>query len=158
RGASPDESLPMPDRSPQPPLESANFRVFHTDRELAERIARGAEIARETQIRRWTGTSPGSNWSPRCEIHVYPSAEVFSKETGQAPESPGFSSMSLSEGRVVGRRINLRADEPRLILAILPHEVTHVVLADLFANQKIPRWADEGMAVLAEPHSARAQR
>jgi hypothetical protein len=66
--------------------------------------------------------------------------------------------MSLSEGRVVGRRINLRADEPRVVLAILPHEVTHVVLADLFPNQKIPRWADEGMAVLAEPHSARAQR
>jgi hypothetical protein len=29
--------------------------------------------------------------------------------------------------------------------------VTHVVLADVFNEQQIPRWADEGMAVLAEP-------
>ncbi|HEU5116398.1 MAG TPA: hypothetical protein VFT74_06925, partial [Isosphaeraceae bacterium] len=33
----------------------------------------------------------------------------------------------------------------------LPHEVTHIVLAELFAEKQIPRWADEGMAVLAEP-------
>ncbi len=37
--------------------------------------------------------------------------------------------------------------------AILPHEVTHVVLADLFTTQQIPRWADEGIAVLAEPNA-----
>jgi hypothetical protein len=35
----------------------------------------------------------------------------------------------------------------------LPHEVTHVVLADLFTVQQIPRWADEGIAVLAEPNA-----
>jgi hypothetical protein len=139
-------------------VESANFRVFHSDRGLAERVARAAEIAREMQVRRWTGASPNTNWSPRCEIHVYASADVFSRETGQTPESPGFSTMSLSEGRVVARRINLRADEPKMVHAILPHEVTHVVLADLFPNQKIPRWADEGMAVLAEPLSAQSLR
>ncbi len=43
-------------------------------------------------------------------------------------------------------------------MAILPHEVTHVVLADLFPSQQIPRWADEGMAVLAEPHSEQRLR
>ena len=48
-------------------------------------------------------------------------------------------------------RTNLRADHPQVLTAILPHEVTHVVLADLFTTQQIPRWADEGMAVLAEP-------
>jgi hypothetical protein len=37
------------------------------------------------------------------------------------------------------------------VTAVLPHEVTHVVLADLFTAQQIPRWADEGLAVLAEP-------
>ena len=34
---------------------------------------------------------------------------------------------------------------------MLPHEVTHVILADLFPTQQIPRWADEGIAVLSEP-------
>jgi hypothetical protein len=33
----------------------------------------------------------------------------------------------------------------------LPHEITHVVLADRFNTKPMPRWADEGMAVLTEP-------
>jgi hypothetical protein len=64
----------------------------------------------------------------------------------------------MNGGRIVARRINLRADHPNLIRAILPHEITHVVLADLFATQQIPRWADEGMAVLAEPTSEQELR
>jgi hypothetical protein len=52
----------------------------------------------------------------------------------------------------------LRADQPRLVEAVLPHEVTHVVVADLFAAQQIPRWADEGIAVLAEPESEQKLR
>jgi hypothetical protein len=59
--------------------------------------------------------------------------------------------MGVNGNRIVARRVNLRADHPQLLAAILPHEVTHVVLADLFTQQQIPRWADEGMAVLAEP-------
>ena len=66
--------------------------------------------------------------------------------------------MGLDGGRVVARRINLRADHPTLIDAVLPHEVAHVYFADLFPTRQIPRWADEGMAVLAEPESARADR
>jgi hypothetical protein len=45
-----------------------------------------------------------------------------------------------------------------LLPAILPHEVTHVVLADLFTDMQVPRWADEGMAVLAEPGQEQALR
>src|SRR5262249_35474181 len=52
---------------------------------------------------------------------------------------------------MLSRRMNLRADNPQMLTTILPHEVTHIVLADLFIAQQIPRWADEGMAVLAEP-------
>ena len=61
--------------------------------------------------------------------------------------------MESNGNRVVARRMNLRADHPQLLTAILPHEVTHVVLADLFTAQQIPRWADEGIAVLAEPNA-----
>src|SRR5204862_2609529 len=34
---------------------------------------------------------------------------------------------------------------------VLPHEATHVVLAGMFGPFDLPRWADEGIAVLAEP-------
>jgi hypothetical protein len=38
----------------------------------------------------------------------------------------------------------------------LAHELTHVVLADRFAGRQPPRWADEGIALLAD--SAEKQR
>ena len=66
--------------------------------------------------------------------------------------------MGVNGNRIVSRRVNLRADHPQLLAAILPHEVTHVVLADLFTQQQIPRWADEGMAVLAEPLAEQVNR
>jgi hypothetical protein len=34
--------------------------------------------------------------------------------------------------------------------AALPHELTHVVLRDRFTSAPSPRWADEGMATLAD--------
>ena len=71
--------------------------------------------------------------------------------TEQPEDSPGFSTIESNGNRVITRRMNLRADHPQVLAAILPHEVTHVVLADLFTTQQIPRWADEGIAVLSEP-------
>ena len=105
-------------------------------------------------MKRWSGGSaPAETWSPKCDIYVYPTSQIFSAMTGQPEESPGFSTMGLNAGRIIARRVNLRADHATLVKAILPHEVTHVVLADFFAQQQIPRWADEGMAVLSEPRS-----
>jgi hypothetical protein len=130
-----------------------NFRILHADAAVAERVAQVAETARDEQTRRWAGSSPPGPWSPRCDIYIYPSAALFSQMTGQPEDSPGFSTMGLNSGRIVARRLNLRADHPNMVAAVLPHEVTHVVLADLFTTQQIPRWADEGIAVLSEPAS-----
>ena len=106
--------------------------------------------------RYWAGAEPDVEpGTPRCDIYLYPDARIFAQVTGQPADSPGFSTMGLSSGRVVARRINLRADHAGLVEAVVPHEVAHVVLADLFPTQQIPRWADEGMAVLAEPLDAR---
>ena len=44
------------------------------------------------------------------------------------------------------------------MISALPHELTHVVLADRFATRQIPRWADEGMAILSEPAAKQAIR
>ena len=41
---------------------------------------------------------------------------------------------------------------------LLAHELTHVVLAEKFATKQIPRWADEGMAILSEPVARQAIR
>ena len=52
--------------------ETTNFRILHTDAELAERVALEAESAREEQVKRWMGPSPRGPWSPRCDIYLYP--------------------------------------------------------------------------------------
>ncbi len=138
--------------------ETANFTIHHTDPVLAEQAAKTAETIRAQQAKRWGSTATRGTWTPRCEIFLFPTSGEFARMTGQPETSPGFSTMEIKAGRISARRVNLRADHPQLIAAILPHEVTHVVLADLFTQQQIPRWADEGMAVLAEPLNEQISR
>lgn len=171
RGSSPDEPAQNPPPVPVAPatpgptgpatqvpwakqtVASPNFIVRHVESQkaIAEQVARAAEAARDAQAKRWGPTVVPGSWDPRCEIVLFPTAADLTRETQQPPDSPGFSTMGMNEGRIVLRRIHLRGDHPNLVKAILPHEVTHVVLADIFPRQQVPRWADEGMAVLAEP-------
>lgn len=138
--------------------ETTNFRIFHADPQLAERLADEAEKARDRIFEKWTGAVAKANWSPRCDIYVYPTRTIFAQKTGQPETTAGFSTMGLNGGRVVARRVNLHADADRVVEAVLPHEVTHIVLADLFPRVQIPRWADEGLAVLSEPDADQQDR
>jgi hypothetical protein len=139
-------------------LETANFRIFHCDARLAESVGETAEAVRADQAKRWGSPALEQPWNPRCEVLLYPTGKEFAQGTGQPDSAPGFSTMFTNGNRVKGRRTSLRADHPQLLKAILPHEVTHVVLADLFTVQQIPRWADEGIAVLAEPAAEQSLR
>ncbi len=140
-------------------LESKNFRIHYQNAALAERVARAAELARGEQGRRWRGANrPDLTWESRCDLYLYPDAASYAEATGQSAETAGFSTTGTSAGRIVMRRISLRADHPRLLTAVLPHEVTHLVLADLFNEVAIPQWADEGMAALAEPADIQRER
>ena len=138
--------------------ESTNFRVFHANPDLAEQVVQVAESVRRDQTKRWSGSLPPTPWQPRCEIYLYPSAAQYAQMTGQPADSPGFSTMGMNEGQIISRRVNLRTDHEGLLAAVLPHEVTHVILADFFTEQQIPRWADEGMAVLTEPVGEQKRR
>jgi hypothetical protein len=139
-------------------LDTANFRIYHADPTLAGKVARAAESARLQQSKRWGSPASRATWSPLCEIYLYPSAKQYSQMTGQPEDSPGFSTMGMNAGQIISRRVNLRTDHPGLVQAVLPHEITHVILADFFTQQQIPRWADEGLAVLAEPADEQQRR
>jgi hypothetical protein len=131
--------------------ETANFRVFHNQsREVAERVAQVAERTRAAMQRKWFGEAAG-DWSPRCDLYVYATAQDYSQATGVPASSPGHSTIRTDGGRVIGRRMDLHADDPNMIPAVLPHETTHVVIAGRFGEAPVPRWADEGLAVLTEP-------
>ncbi len=133
--------------------ETRNFRIFHADSRLADKAAESAESVRAAQAKRWGTSALQRAWSPRCEVYLYPDGKAFAAATGQPESSPGFSTMESNGQQITTRKVILRADHPQILAAILPHEVTHVVVADLFTAQQIPRWADEGIAVLAEPET-----
>jgi hypothetical protein len=131
--------------------ETANFRIFHNQpREVAERVAQVAERTRSAMQRKWFGEG-GEDWNPRCDLYLHASAQDYSQVTGVPGNSPGHSTIRSDGGRVISRRMDLRCDEPNMIPAVLPHETTHVVIAGRFGEAPVPRWADEGLAVLTEP-------
>jgi hypothetical protein len=151
------------DSAPSSPIawqihESANFRIYHCDPNLAPRAAEVAESVRSAQAKRWGSPAVRGPWMPRCNLYLYPTPRSYAQATGQPEISPGISTMTNDGTRVLSRRMNLRADNPQLLTTILPHEVTHIVLADLFVAHQIPRWADEGIAVLAEPRAEQHNR
>jgi tetratricopeptide (TPR) repeat protein len=131
--------------------ETANFRILHNQsRETAEEVARVAERTRADMQKKWLG-DVGDHWKPICEIRLYATAQEYSKATRESESSPGHSTILCDGARVSSRRIHLHCDDPNMLSAVLPHETTHVVLADQFSDKPLPRWADEGMAVLSEP-------
>lgn len=130
-------------------VETPSFRVRHSgNRELADAVAKAAEAQRKTIFDRWSGP-PAGPWSVKCEITIHPSAEVFARATGRPAAATGSTSVKLADGRASERRIDLRADDETITANALPRELTHVVLADLFPDKPAPKWAVEGMAILA---------
>jgi len=100
--------------------------------------------------RKWFGEQ-GEAWNPKCELYLHASGQDYSRVTGVPANSPGHSTIRSDTSRVITRRIDLHCDDPNMLVAVLPHETTHVVLAGKFNDRPVPRWADEGMAVLTEP-------
>jgi hypothetical protein len=129
-------------------IETASFRVRHGgDRELGDAVAKAAEAARKQIFERWSGP-PGGAWEPKCEIVIHATADAYAQATGKPAALTGHATVRLAGGRATERRIDLRADDA-LIANALPRELTHVVLADMFADKPPPKWALEGMAILA---------
>jgi hypothetical protein len=130
--------------------QTANFRIYHRQsREFAEKMARIAESTRTTLLQRWFGEED-TRWPQRCEVVLYEDPRAFSAATGAPPQAPALTRIDAEGGRVLGRHIYLHSATAEMLRCILPHEVTHSVIADHF-GRRIPRWADEGMAVLTEP-------
>jgi hypothetical protein len=130
--------------------QTANFRIFHKQSpDLAARVGQTAEWTRTAMCRKWFG-KPLADWTPRCDIYLHATARDYSLATGVPEAVPGHSTFRFDSGRLLSRRIDLHCDFPAMLTAVLPHETTHAVLRGMFGETALPRWADEGMAALAE--------
>jgi tetratricopeptide (TPR) repeat protein len=131
--------------------ESANFRVYHNQpREMAEKAARVAERTRTEMLRKWFN-EPNDAWPQKCDLYLHATAEDYAQASHAPLSSPGHSRIQTDGGRVLSREMHMHCDNQNMLIAVLPHETTHVVIAGKFGDRPVPRWADEGIAVLTEP-------
>jgi hypothetical protein len=103
----------------------------------------------------WFPNEEFPSWDPvLCNVHFHETGEIFSAKTGYPKAAPGFAVVTADRdhdwSRICERAIHVRLDHPTTFQNILPHELTHAVVAGRFGCKAIPRWADEGMASLSE--------
>jgi hypothetical protein len=130
-----------------------NFQVCCQDSaKHAEDLARHAEALRTRLNSQWLGDLPDAGWSPRCQVVLHGSRRAYVNASGRGSESTAGSSLVNTSGsRITSRRIDLLGDREEYLTAALPHELTHVILRDRFVADEPPVWADEGVAILADP-------
>jgi tetratricopeptide (TPR) repeat protein len=130
---------------------SEHFRVIHRmpDAE-AKKLLQLLEKSRVTAIERWAnGSFP--TWRVPCDVFIHPTGTDYQRSTGKDPRGWGHATVEVVDRQVVRRRIDFPGDELDYLTAGIPREVTHLVLADLFPDPLLPRWADEAVAILSMP-------
>jgi hypothetical protein len=131
---------------------SGSFRVcsFRSAAE-AEQMARYCEQLRAALADHYGFQSSQTKWHPRCEVYLFPSKRKYGAVVGRgAQETLGSSLVTPTSGSIKNRRIDLRTDVADYRTEVLPHELTHILIADHFRDGPPPLWYDEGLALLAD--------
>ncbi len=115
-----------------------NFLVEAPTPQIAQQIGQAAEYYRKQKAIDWLGYEMPP-WPQRCPLQV--------RVTLNGPS--GATSFAFDGGYVRGQHMHIEGPLDRLLASVLPHEVTHTVFAYYF-RCPVPRWADEGGAVLSE--------
>lgn len=121
---------------------TANFIVEAPDPAFAEQVGKYAEIYRRQKAMEWLGHEMPT-WGRRCPLRVT-----------LAGGSGGATTFDFNNGSILSIDMHIEGSPDRLLASVLPHEITHTVLAYYFRNP-VPRWADEGSAVLSEDERER---
>ncbi|MBS0204304.1 MAG: hypothetical protein JSS49_15480 [Planctomycetes bacterium] len=133
-------------------VESPSFRCWSQLPESDARLlAESCETWRNRLRTTWISEPAPEAWVPKCEVLVHPDRTAYNQALRRPGDvSVGSTIMNFDQGRTVQRRIDVRADASDWSNAALPHELTHVVLGERFGGHALPRWADEGIAMLSE--------
>jgi hypothetical protein len=127
--------------------ETTHFRILHDQgKAIVEKVGLIAETARASLQRKWFGEE-ATDWDGKCSIYLHPNREKYAAKTGMKNTLGHM--RTLDWGGVFLRSIHVPVKDSNLMLDVLPHEVSHSVMAVRFQG-RTPRWADEGMAMLAE--------
>ena len=119
-----------------------NFTVTAPDEGLARRFGEMAEFYRKEKALEWLGQEIPA-WPRRCPLDV----KVGQGGAGGATTF-SFNGDPAHPG-VASQQMEIHGPVRQLLNSVLPHEITHTVLAHHF-GRPVPRWADEGGSVLSE--------
>lgn len=129
-----------------PELRTQNFLIRNApSREFAERVGREAERFRQQLAIQWLGKELGP-WSSPCTLKVV---------AGNIP-AQGVTTYQRYPGHVGDFQMEVVGTPERILDSVLPHEVTHAVLATHF-GRPLPRWADEGISTTVEHPAEKAK-
>lgn len=147
--------------------QSAGWRIWQTDSfrictldpslKLNELPTLCEKLRTKIQESWWSGDA--NSWRPRCDVIVHATLSDYRRSLGTSVgDSVGCATMQFDGDHIVSRRIDIRVDADNWQHDALPHELTHVVLADRFGTRRLPPWLDEGIGVLAESDRKRQIR
>lgn len=141
-------------------VETPNFRCRSQLSESdALRLAESCEVWRSRLRKTWITNAEDSVWLPKCDVCVHLDKAAYNHALNRPGDaSVGSTMMNFDQGRTVLRRIDVRSDASDWSNAALPHELTHVVLGERFRGHALPRWADEGIAMLSESTDKHRER
>ncbi len=124
-----------------------NFIVTASTPQLAQEVAQYAERYRRELAIEWLG-SELPPWTDKCPITVH-----------VAPGRPAGGQTSFVFIRNEPRQWQMvvEGSRERVLDSVLPHEVTHTILATHFGCP-LPRWADEGACTTVEHVSERRKQ
>lgn len=152
-----------------------HFDVYARNDLIAARVAEAVEY-HFAGIGTWLGLvregtlAPAEEWEPRGEIRVHATLAELQQATGAKGITYAVSHTRLQGGRILLRKLHAFQADPWLLSSTLPHELTHLLIADAqrcekgFSQQPdsrtsgqpgLPLAIDEGLALQAEPPSRR---
>ena len=141
-------------------LETNNFSIWsRLSQAQTMQLACTAERLRASIRNLWQSTAEDAQWPEKCILVLHANVREYQNavKCGNNP-SAGCTTITVNHGQVVFRRIDLRADAADWQVNALPHELTHVVLADRFPEQNLPAWINEGLAMTAESSDLQRRR
>lgn len=129
--------------------ESQNFVALAPNAQMAQEIAQTAEAYRNELANYWLGAALPP-WSTKCPIVVV---------AGQNLPASGETTFTISNRSIVSWHMRVSGTYTRIKDSVLPHEITHTVLATHFAklDKTVPRWADEGACTTVEHTEERSK-
>ncbi len=119
-------------------FQTPNFTVEAPTQQMAQQVAQYAEHYRKEKALQWIGQEM-AQWGQPLPVQV----------TVTMGGAGGATSFVYDQGRILRQEMHIEGSYERLLNSVLPHEVTHTVFA-YYYRQPMPRWADEGGAVLSE--------